>query len=156
MKKHFLLFILAVLQQFCTTSQDSEISIHTNDYLETGCYAVTQTPTKYSRITRGSSDVIYLQPVPLVNLNQIVDVQMSNRDGFSLYIYFNKRGEEAFTEATEKYTGKRLAIVVDNEVIIAPKIAGKITGESVQIAGGFTEDEMFELYKKIKEEIKKN
>jgi SecD/SecF fusion protein len=51
---------------------------------------------------------------------------------------FNVRGAQRFAQATTESVGRALAIVLDNEVISAPRIQTPITGGSGQISGRFT------------------
>ena len=51
---------------------------------------------------------------------------------------FNLRGAARFGEATTQNVGRPLAIVLDNEVISAPRILQPITGGQGQISGRFT------------------
>jgi preprotein translocase subunit SecD len=51
---------------------------------------------------------------------------------------FNIRGAQKFGEVTSKNVGRLFAIVLDNEVISAPRILTPITGGSGQITGRFT------------------
>lgn len=51
---------------------------------------------------------------------------------------FNVRGAQRFGQATSENVGRPLAIVLDNEVISAPRILQPITGGSGQISGNFT------------------
>jgi preprotein translocase subunit SecD len=51
---------------------------------------------------------------------------------------FNVRGAQRFAQATSAGVGRLLAIVLDNEVISAPRIQTPITGGQGQISGNFT------------------
>ncbi|MDJ1157124.1 protein translocase subunit SecD [Chelatococcus sp. SYSU_G07232] len=51
---------------------------------------------------------------------------------------FNVRGAQRFGQATSEGVGRRLAIVLDNEVVSAPVVQTAITGGSGQISGRFT------------------
>jgi preprotein translocase subunit SecD len=51
---------------------------------------------------------------------------------------FNIRGAQRFGQVTTENVGRPLAIVLDNEVISAPRILSPITGGSGQISGRFT------------------
>jgi len=51
---------------------------------------------------------------------------------------FNIRGAQRFGQATTENVGRPLAIVLDNEVISAPRIQTAITGGAGQISGRFT------------------
>jgi|AntAceMinimDraft_18_1070375.scaffolds.fasta_scaffold03024_5 protein-export membrane protein SecD len=56
-------------------------------------------------------------------------------------IEFNEEGAKIFENLTEKNTGKPLAILIDNEIISAPRVSNKISGGHAQITGKFTPDE---------------
>jgi preprotein translocase subunit SecD len=51
---------------------------------------------------------------------------------------FNLRGAQRFGQATTENVGRPFAIVLDNEVVSAPRINQPITGGSGQISGRFT------------------
>lgn len=51
---------------------------------------------------------------------------------------FNLKGAQAFGKATTENVGKPFAIILDNEVISAPRIISPITGGQGQISGRFT------------------
>ena len=51
---------------------------------------------------------------------------------------FNLKGAQRFGQATSENVGRRMAIVLDNEVVSAPVIRSAITGGSGQITGNFT------------------
>ena len=51
---------------------------------------------------------------------------------------FNLKGAQRFGQATAENVGRRMAIVLDNEVVSAPRINTPITGGSGQITGNFT------------------
>ncbi len=55
------------------------------------------------------------------------------------------RGGKIFANITEKYTGRRMAIVLDNMVRSAPVIREKILGGAAQITGSFTHEEASDL-----------
>jgi protein-export membrane protein SecD len=56
-------------------------------------------------------------------------------------LQFDDEGAKIFEQLTEKFTGKPLAIFVDNQMLSAPVIREKISGGKAQISGGFTADE---------------
>ncbi len=51
---------------------------------------------------------------------------------------FNLRGGQEFGQVTSANVGKPFAIVLDNQVVSAPRILGPITGGSGQISGRYT------------------
>jgi SecD/SecF fusion protein len=58
---------------------------------------------------------------------------------------FNGNGSRRFAEATTANIGKPFAIVLDKQVISAPRINSAITGGTGQITGNFTEDSAHNL-----------
>lgn len=55
------------------------------------------------------------------------------------------RGGDIFARLTDKYTGRRMAIVLDDIVRSAPVIREKIMGGSAQITGNFSHEEASDL-----------
>ena len=60
-------------------------------------------------------------------------------------ISFNKAGSKIFARITEQNVGKRLAIILDNNVYSDPVIREKIPSGKAQITGNFTEEEARDL-----------
>jgi preprotein translocase subunit SecD len=58
---------------------------------------------------------------------------------------FNLKCAKIFGDLTSKNVGKRFAVVLDNEIITAPRINGAITGGSGYIEGSFTPESAKEL-----------
>jgi len=57
----------------------------------------------------------------------------------------DSKGGKVFALLTEQNIGKRLAIVMDNEVLMAPVIRSAITGGSGIIEGNFTQEEVQDI-----------
>jgi preprotein translocase subunit SecD len=74
-----------------------------------------------------------------------VDLSGSSGKGPAVSMTFNNRGARAFALVTEENVGKRLAIVLDDNVYSAPVIQEKITGGRAQISGRFTVEEATDL-----------
>ena len=68
-------------------------------------------------------------------------------DGFNNAINFrlNSKGTKKFAEITKNNIGRLLAIVLDDKVLMAPKINTPIIGGSGSITGNFTIDEVQKL-----------
>ena len=74
-----------------------------------------------------------------------VDLSGSSGKGPAVSMTFNNRGGRVFSMVTEENVGKRLAIVLDDNVYSAPVIQEKITGGRAQISGRFTVEEATDL-----------
>jgi protein-export membrane protein SecD len=84
----------------------------------------------------------------LVNGEDLVDSQptFDQQRGTPVVSFrFNSKGARQFGEATRKNVGRRFAIVLDKEVISAPRIDSPILGGSGIIYGGFTIEEATNL-----------
>lgn len=80
----------------------------------------------------------------LVTGKDLKDAQASpgvNGKGASVDLEFNDTGAKLFADATAKNVGKRIAIVIDNEVISAPTVDEPIPSGRAQITGNFTAEE---------------
>lgn len=60
-------------------------------------------------------------------------------------VSFNRQGSRKFAQLTGDNVGKRMAIVLDNQVYSAPVIREKIGGGRAQISGNFTTDDAHDL-----------
>ncbi len=80
----------------------------------------------------------------LVTGKDLKDAQASpgtNGKGASVDLEFNDIGAKLFADATAKNVGKRIAIVIDNQVISAPTVDEPIPSGRAQITGNFTAEE---------------
>ena len=89
-----------------------------------------------------------LYSIPILDGSMLTDAkvgykQKSNQPliNFSL----NAQGAKIFADFTEKSVGKRMAVVLDNEVYTAPNIVQRIGGGQVQITGNFTPQEAHDV-----------
>jgi len=55
-----------------------------------------------------------------------------------IQLSFNSEGEKKFEDLTKKNLGKRLAIFLDNQILMAPTVQGVIAGGKAVITGQFT------------------
>jgi len=93
------------------------------------------------------------QRIPYVVLNDVVvsgerlvDAQATFQDGQPIVSFrFDAAGGQTFGRATSENVGTRLAIVLDNEIVSAPRIQSAILGGSGIITGRFTVAETVDL-----------
>jgi len=80
----------------------------------------------------------------VVTGKDLKDAQASvgtNGSGATVDIEFNDTGAKLFADATAANVGKRISIVLDNEVISAPTVDEPIPSGKAQIHGSFTAEE---------------
>ena len=78
-----------------------------------------------------------------VRIGQGIDPRTSGKPYVSLE--FNKKGANKFETITGQNIKKRLAILLDDVVYVAPQIEDKIRGGEAQITGTFTMDQVQDL-----------
>jgi len=65
--------------------------------------------------------------------------EISEFTGESLLVFrFNKEGAQQFCAITRNYISQRFAVLIDNQVVTAPRINEPICGGEGQISGNFT------------------
>lgn len=69
----------------------------------------------------------------------------SNTGSPVISLQFTAEGGNKFAEITKRNIGQQLPILLDNQIISAPKVEEEITGGNAQISGSFTIDEAKEL-----------
>lgn len=97
---------------------------------------------------------IYLNPIIEITQNDI-DFVIKSINEYSempvILLEMNPKGTEKFATLTANNIKKMLAIVVNNEILIAPVIQDKITEGKVQITGSFSEEEVDKLFNTLTE-----
>jgi preprotein translocase subunit SecD len=82
----------------------------------------------------------------MVSGDQLIDSQPTFQDGVPVVSFrFDAVGGKRFAKATQENTGKPFAIILDGQVISAPRINEPILGGSGIISGSFTTESANEL-----------
>ncbi|MEO0400511.1 MAG: protein translocase subunit SecD [Pseudomonadota bacterium] len=89
------------------------------------------------------AEVLYEEPV--ITGDMVADATAepnSETGGFQIGFRFDNTGARRFGDFTRDHVGERFAIVLDNEVISAPRIQSVIPGGTGRITGNFTAEEV--------------
>lgn len=90
--------------------------------------------------------VLVVKRRALLTGDQLVDSQQTFQDGMPVVSFrFDSVGAKRFARATQENTGKPFAIILDGQVISAPRINEPILGGSGIISGNFTTESANEL-----------
>lgn len=115
-----------------------------------------------SRESMPAREVLNVRLVPLLDQTSVKmadAVKPPNSSITNPYIYvrivFTDQGRELIARITRKYIGKRIAVVVGEEVLMAPYIKTAITSGTLHIAGRHTEEESKRVVARINEAVKK-
>ncbi|RFB04087.1 protein translocase subunit SecD [Parvularcula marina] len=99
-------------------------------------------------MTSAPGTQLVLFATPDVTGDMVTDASASpNSDGggFQVNFAFDTRGARRFSDVTRNNVGRQFAIVLDDEIISAPRIINPITGGSGRITGNFTPDDATQL-----------
>jgi hypothetical protein len=123
-----------------------------NTYLETGWYFVVDEGKGFKRVQKDDTLVFYIDPTPIIVTADIaemnIDTDQLGRP--SITMKFDEEATKWWADATEMAIGKQIACVIDDEVVIAPRVMGQIPNGLSQIATGQnTEEELREMIKRI-------
>ena len=89
-----------------------------------------------------------LYSVPILDGSMLTDAKVGYESKSTrpmVTFALNGQGAKIFGDFTEKSVGKRMAVVLDNEVYTAPNIVQRIGGGHVQITGVFTPQEASDI-----------
>ncbi len=88
-----------------------------------------------------------LRAIPVLDGSMLTDAKVGFDEGNQPVINFtlNGQGAKIFGDFTGKSVGKRMAVVLDNQVYSAPNINERIGGGRVQISGNFQLSEAHDL-----------
>jgi preprotein translocase subunit SecD len=153
--KLLILSLLITTTFFCSCfSQQSDpenVQQQTRKIFKTGCYPIDLDSIGPGLHNQSDGMYTYLDTLPVIDINDFKEVSVSKSTGkYLVNIVLTDAGSKKFTDATEKYIGQSLGFVIDNKLVMTPHINEKITGNSIMIDGGFTEEEMINCYRQIK------
>ena len=105
------------------------------------------------------SEELCLKQNPLINISDFDSIRVASTEFneerlFALNIKLSESATKYFKEVTSKNIGKRLALIINNEIILAPIVKGTIPSGLISIEDD--EVRIKELEKQINEEIRNN
>lgn len=109
--------------------------------LETGCYFVVQNGRNNCATLKlkNSKDVShYLKTTPIITADNFANVTLSSyefkgKEEYVLHIVLDDAGRDKFSIATGSYIGKRIALVIDGVLVMAPIVQDKIDSGVLQL-----------------------
>jgi hypothetical protein len=74
---------------------------------------------------------------PVLSGREVTEVHTGTDpdDGWSVTVRFSAAGQQAISDATSRYTGRQLAIVMAGAVLSAPQVSAPVSG-ALQVSGG--------------------
>lgn len=100
----------------------------------------------------GEEGPFLAEPFPCLTEQMVLGASLgqdSARNAPLVDIALTERGAKLFDEVTRQSIGKRMAIVVDGQVVSAPRIQSRIPSGKAQISGSFTRQEAEAIVERI-------
>lgn len=134
-----------------TTAQIRSDSATT--WLPTGLYYIVDHPTGFHRQVENAVDAYDLLPTPIVTVERFASIVLERsdvRDGEVLSVQLDAQGTLAFSRATGAWLERKIGIVVDNRLLMAPVVRSRIPGGMFMITGsGLTHADLVEMKAKL-------
>jgi hypothetical protein len=136
-----------------------DIPKHDSTILYTGWYFVIDTPTGYKRQLLQSDEVYFLNSKPImtaknIKASEIHENWLNNEQYFWLTMRLDKEGTEKWSYATRVAITKRIAFVIDNQLLQVVTVNSQMTdGIAVLARADFSRQEV-EDFKAILENEK--
>lgn len=132
---------------------------HDSTILYTGWYYVVDTPNNYKRQLDKTEETYYLDPKPIITAKNVTTFEIyegnyNNKKYFGLVMRLDKEGTENWSYATQKAVMKKLAFIVDNQLLQAPTVNSQITGGVTELSRTDYSKQDLENFKKIIESEK--
>ncbi len=108
---------------------------------------------KKVKILSSGYEIVLTDKVVLDN-HDLVDAYVKKNEilgKLSLWLIFSEKGKIKLEKVTGENLGKRLAILVDGKVWIAPRIKDKIIGGRAVVSGRSVQKNLKELAKKLRD-----
>lgn len=124
--------------------------------LVTGCYYIVEDSgaVKRTLVKDGVPETYYISPKPITTVGDFEEANIREEDGrYSLNVKLNEKGKQAFAIASKNYTGRKLALIIYGELVMAPEVYGEIPGGDFEISGNFKKEELNRFLKMIEYEM---
>ena len=104
-------------------------------------------PQAQAKIIRNTKSKIYITKKLELAQAHVKEVRAvkEGKSGSTIYIKFSKEGKDLLHRLSKNLVGKRLAFLLDGEVIMVPQIYEPIYQEEISIFGKFTYEEAEKL-----------
>ncbi|MEM1295544.1 MAG: hypothetical protein AAGH89_09270 [Verrucomicrobiota bacterium] len=76
---------------------------------------------------------------------------LESSNGWQIFVTLGEKGAAKFADITKQALKERLAVIVDEKVVAAPRIQEVITGGELVVTGNFTETEANRLATELSE-----
>jgi preprotein translocase subunit SecD len=152
MKQLVLMIVTTVLFLGCNVtpnqvenrSQKDEFIINSDSTLQSGWYNIVDIDNGFERQLDMDTIFYFIDPKPIVRAKNItiLEIYESNDGDLGLSMQFNEEGTNAWSEGTKKAIGKKLAFILDNELVYVPIVRSQVTSGMAAINRNYKRHEL--------------
>ena len=105
---------------------------------------------------RGQSETLHVEKAVVLDQSSLLSVDVTHRskpEDSRVMLKFTESGKQRFAQATREGKGRRLAIVIDGQVLSAPVINTEITDGNAEISGNLNYEELDDLAARLRQAI---
>ena len=126
----------ALLAELDSTLTSNSTVLVTDGKLVSGLYFIVDSGYGYPR--KVDRERLYIDPAPIITAGNMVHIRTDQgMDGSTVVVFeMDALGAARWQVATRKSIGKRIAIVVRNQVISSPNVMDEIPGGRASLAPG--------------------
>jgi preprotein translocase subunit SecD len=123
--------------------------------LLTGCYYVIE-KSDSTILATGKKDTVYVDKNPIITISDFDKIKLKKTNySYVLEIDLKRAAVEKFRIATAAWVHKKMALIVEGEVISAPIVNSEIANGKVWLTNGtYIKEEMNAMKEKLEKEIK--
>lgn len=115
-------------------------------FADMGVYADNNVPSTVMKVKDRAGNELFVEKEVILNGELLEDASATFNEGKPAVAFtFNSVGAKKFTDITRKNIGRILVVVLDNEIITAPRINTMILGGRGVITGTFTTKEASDM-----------
>jgi hypothetical protein len=140
-------------------SNSSDLTNRQDSVLRTGWYYISDNETNYKRQLDKTSEFYFIDPNVIVPVQQFDKIELTeskydNEKYPMIIIRFDFKGTDNWSIATEKSIGGKLALILNDKLVIAPKVNAQITaGVSAINRSDYSQQDIDEIFKTIETEL---
>ncbi|WP_295127467.1 hypothetical protein [uncultured Chitinophaga sp.] len=123
--------------------------------LTSGIYRIVPKGTNAYK-DQSTNETYYLSAAGAVTVKDMKSIAtgIASNGYAELTIQLNEAGKLLFSKLTQKNVGKKLAVLVNGKVVMAPQVMSPITGGSLSVSGSFSFAEVDAMKKGLDKEMK--
>jgi len=135
--------------------KDNPDALRSDSVLHTGWYYIVDSNSSYKRQLGNDRKYYFIDPNPITSARDIITITIYDRKegGPVLLMKLDDKGAIAWSNATNKWIGKRLGFILDDRLLEVDYVNSQIEGGTTAlIQGYFTKAELENFKTRIKSE----